>query len=304
MEQAAAARRALRGRRAASASGSRRWPASACSARTPEPEFDAIAALAARIGRRRVAPRSPSSTAGREWVKAALGADLADVEQRDSFGGAVVDRRRRRWSSRTRAADDRFAAQPVGGRRARRALLRRRAADAPGGLAVGTLAVIDPRAARGRRRAARVAGRRGGGADAAPRAPARGGARPEPHRRHRLRRPLPARVAGVRGRARLAPGGDGRAAACSDFVHPDDVDRDRARASTGIAGGYRGRRLRVPLPQQGRQLPLAALELAGRAARAALLQRGQGHHRPQAQRARPARVARRATGCSPRTPPT
>jgi PAS domain S-box-containing protein len=234
MEQAAAARRALRGprnerERLQSLAGFRVVGTGA------EPEFDAMARLAARMaGTETAAITFVDGTT--ERVKAAAGAHLPDVERAHAFGGDVVA------NSATLVVDDahrdhRFSENPwVTGQAAVRFY-----AGVPlmaGGQPVGTLAVMDaePRAATSDLLAA---------LDDAVSA-----LMPQLERRReqvmaqnltavvgfdrRFQRVSPAFEAVLGWRADEMVGRD-----CLDFVHPDDLGRERARIER-LIGGYPG----------------------------------------------------------------
>jgi PAS domain S-box-containing protein len=107
----------------------------------PEAEFDAVAALTARLA------RAPIGTVtfvdGRcEWVKATNGYDLPEVERRVSFGDMVIERGSAVVVDDARA-DGHFATHPwVAGDPGVR-FYAGVPLTAPGGLPVGTLAVMD-----------------------------------------------------------------------------------------------------------------------------------------------------------------
>jgi PAS domain S-box-containing protein len=235
MEQAGAARRALREPR--SERERLRTLASFRVAGTgPEPEFDAIAALATRLTQAPIA--AVTFVDGRsELVKAAAGHALTAVDRSESFGGIVVERGTPLVIEDT-LAEPRFAAH----RWVEGAPGARFYAGVPltaaGGLAVGTLAVLDtkPRTASPELLEALD--------DAA--------ALLMPHLERRREDALAQNLTAV-------IGFDGRLQrvsaafetllgwrademvghAVTDFVHPDDVDRTRARIDR-IASGYRG----------------------------------------------------------------
>ena len=234
MEQAAAARRALRGPR----SERERLQSLAgfgVLGTGREAEFDATARLAARL--------AGASTAaitfvdgGLERVKATAGADLPDVERAHSFGGEVVT------GGVTLVVEDardhdRFAANPwVSGEPGVRFY-----AGVPllaGGLAVGTLAVMDPHP---RQATDELIESLDDVVSAL---------MPQlEHRREEMLAQNLTAVVGFDGRfQRVSPAFEAVLGwrsdemvghHCLDFVHPDDSERERARIDR-LAGGYRG----------------------------------------------------------------
>src|SRR4051794_19659459 len=106
-----------------------------------DPEFDAVARLAASMARMPIAVAS-FVDGRREWIKAQSGPGLDHVEGRDSFGRAVVEsgaplviedtETDERWSTHPWVLGDPrirfYAAVPL---------------LAPGGLAIGAVAVLD-----------------------------------------------------------------------------------------------------------------------------------------------------------------
>jgi PAS domain S-box-containing protein len=108
----------------------------------PEPEIDAIAGLAARVAHASVGLVSFVDSR-REWIKASVGADLEHAEGRATFGRAIVDSEEP-LIVEDALADERFSGHPwvrdePGLRFYAGVPLR-----APGGVAIGTLAVLGP----------------------------------------------------------------------------------------------------------------------------------------------------------------
>ena len=234
MEQAGAARRAL-----GSPRGERERLQALASFRvgpTSEPEFDGIASLTARVTGMPTAFVS-FVDGRREWVKAVHGAPLPDVPRSTSFGGTVIETGGALVVEDT-ARDERFAAHPwvAGGDGG--CFYAGVPLTAPGGLPVGTLAVID--------RSPRPA------TDALLDALSDAAAVLMPHLERRREEALAQNLTAV-------VGFDGRFQRVSiafesvlgwtaeemvsrhvlEFVHPDDADRTRTRIER-IAGGFRG----------------------------------------------------------------
>ena len=201
-----------------------------------EPEFDGIAAVAARVTG--MATAMVTFVDGRrEWVKAVHGQALPEVERAASFGGRIVETGVPLVVEDT-ARDEHFRSHPWVAGHDPGCFYAGVPLTAPGGLQVGTLAVLDWRPGRAPADLVEALGELA--------------AVLMPHLQRRREEALAQNLTAV-------IGFDGRFQRVSsafesllgwspdemvgrpilEFVHPDDVDRTRTRVER-IAGGFRG----------------------------------------------------------------
>ncbi len=203
----------------------------------PEPESQSIAALAARMAETPLAVVT-FVDGRREWIKAALGPELEDVDQHDSFGRVVVDQRAP-LIVEDAANDARFADHPwvTGGPRVR--YYAGVPLMAPGNIGIGTLAVLDTQARASKPHLVDSLALLAGVL--------------MPHLEHRREESLVQSltcVIGYDGRLeRVSPAWQAVLGwtpeemigqSIEDFVHPDDVGRTRARTQRIVAGHRTG----------------------------------------------------------------
>src|SRR4051794_33503286 len=121
----------------------------------PEEQYDAVAELAARVAGTPIGLVSFVDER-REWVKAAHGRAIAEVDRQRAFGGVVVRGPGEALIVPDATRDQRFAGHPWVAHGPRASFYVALPLRTPGGVAIGTVAVLDPRPRAGGQEVARA----------------------------------------------------------------------------------------------------------------------------------------------------